>query len=70
MDADGHEHACERGLGKVRQRSKLSRAVTYAFGQHVIGNSPSRPSSSSRDLMETDLFVPQARMHPRRSASN
>lgn len=34
MNADGHEFACERGLGKVKQRSKLNRAQTFAFGQH------------------------------------
>jgi M-phase inducer tyrosine phosphatase len=70
MEAKEHELACERGLGKVRQRSKLSRAVTYAFGQHnpEAQNSPSRPGSSSKCGMDTDLFVP--RMHPRRSASN
>lgn len=33
MAAKEHAHACERGLGKVKQRSKLSRAQTYAFGQ-------------------------------------
>lgn len=29
-----HEYDCERGLGKVKQRSKFSRAQTFAFGQH------------------------------------
>lgn len=33
MCSKDHEYACERGLGKVKQRSKLSRAQTYAFGQ-------------------------------------
>ncbi|KAL2827139.1 M-phase inducer phosphatase [Aspergillus cavernicola] len=33
MSAKEHEYACERGLGKVKQRSKLSRAQTFAFGQ-------------------------------------
>ncbi|KAJ5908857.1 hypothetical protein N7495_001539 [Penicillium taxi] len=33
MKTEGHEFACERGLGKVKQRSKLSRAQTFAFGQ-------------------------------------
>lgn len=33
MSAKEHEFACERGLGKVKQRSKLSRAQTFAFGQ-------------------------------------
>ncbi|KAJ5533165.1 hypothetical protein N7494_009717 [Penicillium frequentans] len=33
MNAKEHEFACERGLGKVKQRSKLNRAQTFAFGQ-------------------------------------
>lgn len=33
MSSKEHEHACERGLGRVKQRSKLNRAQTYAFGQ-------------------------------------
>ncbi|KAI9926921.1 hypothetical protein ASPWEDRAFT_177063 [Aspergillus wentii DTO 134E9] len=33
MNAKEHEYACERGLGKVKQRSKLNRAQTFAFGQ-------------------------------------
>lgn len=33
MNAKEHERACERGLGKVKQRSKLNRAKTFAFGQ-------------------------------------
>ncbi|KAK2743297.1 cell division cycle- protein [Onygenales sp. PD_40] len=34
MAAKEHAFACERGLGKVKQRSKLARAQTFAFGQH------------------------------------
>lgn len=34
MDAKEHERSCERGLNKLRQRSKLNRAQTFAFGQH------------------------------------
>ena len=33
MDAKEHENACERGMNKLRQRSKLNRAQTFAFGQ-------------------------------------
>ncbi|ORY11818.1 hypothetical protein BCR34DRAFT_483586 [Clohesyomyces aquaticus] len=33
MDAKEHENACERGMNKLRQRSKLSRAQTFAFGE-------------------------------------
>lgn len=33
MSSKEHEFACERGLGKVKQRSKFMRAQTFAFGQ-------------------------------------
>lgn len=35
MDSKEHESACERGMHKLklRQRSKLNRAQTFAFGQ-------------------------------------
>ena len=33
MDAKEHENACERGMNKLRHRSKLNRAQTFAFGQ-------------------------------------
>ena len=33
MDAKEHQNACERGMNKLRQRSKLNRAQTFAFGQ-------------------------------------
>jgi hypothetical protein len=33
MDAKEHENACERGMNKLRQRTKLNRAQTFAFGQ-------------------------------------
>ncbi|RAH73387.1 putative tyrosine protein phosphatase MIH1 [Aspergillus aculeatinus CBS 121060] len=41
MSAKEHEFACERGLGKVKQRSKLNRAQTFAFGE----NSPQMEDS-------------------------
>jgi hypothetical protein len=34
MDAKEHEQSCERGLNKLKQRTKLNRAQTFAFGQH------------------------------------
>ncbi|KAL9582562.1 MAG: hypothetical protein Q9212_003223 [Teloschistes hypoglaucus] len=35
MAAKEHASACERGLGRIKQqRGKLSRAQTFAFGQH------------------------------------
>ncbi|KKA23112.1 Protein-tyrosine-phosphatase [Rasamsonia emersonii CBS 393.64] len=33
MTSKEHEYACERGLGKVKQRSKFIRAQTFAFGE-------------------------------------
>ncbi|KAH8727875.1 hypothetical protein GQ44DRAFT_610642 [Phaeosphaeriaceae sp. PMI808] len=33
MDAKEHVQSCERGLNKLRQRTKLNRAQTFAFGQ-------------------------------------
>ncbi|KAJ4303540.1 m-phase inducer phosphatase [Kalmusia sp. IMI 367209] len=33
MNAEEHQASCERGMAKVRQRSKLNRAQTFAFGQ-------------------------------------
>ncbi|KAF3484405.1 M-phase inducer phosphatase [Arthroderma uncinatum] len=45
MASKEHEFACERGLGKVKQRSKLSRAQTFAFGQQ---SSPMEDSPTGR----------------------
>ncbi|KAF2218816.1 hypothetical protein BDZ85DRAFT_244478 [Elsinoe ampelina] len=33
MEHKDHEQACEKGMGKLKQRAKLSRAQTFAFGQ-------------------------------------
>ena len=33
MAAKEHERACERGMNKLKQRTKLTRAQTFAFGQ-------------------------------------
>jgi len=33
MDAEEHQASCERGMNRLRQRSKLNRAQTFAFGQ-------------------------------------
>ena len=51
MSAKEHEYACERGLGKVKQRSKLSRAQTYAFGQSTsqMEDSPTGRYRGSND---------------------
>jgi hypothetical protein len=47
MDAKEHERACERGLNKIRQRNKLSRAQTFAaFGQRPVEESPTADNRS------------------------
>jgi M-phase inducer tyrosine phosphatase len=66
MDAKEHEQACERGLNKIRQRSKLSRAQTFAFGEQLgkIQESPSRHSTAIQEGQDVDMFssrLPQAR---------
>jgi M-phase inducer tyrosine phosphatase len=62
MDAKEHETACERGMNKLRQRSKLNRAQTFAFGQTCqMEDSPTaagRTKSSSNITMlgQEDAF--------------
>lgn len=54
MDAKEYAMDCERGLGKVKQRSKLVRAQTFAFGQH----SPqidSSPTAMGRSRLDSDM---------------
>lgn len=48
MDAKEHENDCERGMNKLRQRSKLNRAQTFAFGQQScqMEDSPTAVSRS------------------------
>lgn len=53
MDAKEHELACERELGKVKQRSKLLRAQTFAFGQRSPGLDSS-PTAMGRSRMDSD----------------
>ncbi|KZF22431.1 putative cell cycle control protein tyrosine phosphatase Mih1 [Xylona heveae TC161] len=74
MDSKEHELACERGMGKLRQRAKLGRAQTYAFGQSFHDESPTAPSKSSNDSMmgnftSQDRVTDLRRMHARRMAS-
>ena len=48
MGAQEHANACERGLGRIKQqRAKLSRAQTFAFGQHGQQKDDS-PTASGR----------------------
>ncbi|TAQ89631.1 hypothetical protein B7494_g2040 [Chlorociboria aeruginascens] len=48
MDSKEHAYTCEREMGRLRQnRTKLSRAQTFAFGQHGhMDDSPTAPSRS------------------------
>lgn len=54
MDDKAHANACERGLGRIKQqRAKLSRAQTFAFGQHgqQIDDSPTASGRQSSCLL-------------------
>lgn len=54
MGAKEHESACEIGLAKIKRggRAKLSRAQTFAFGQHdtALDSSPTAPSRKATSL--------------------
>lgn len=54
MDAKEHVLDCERGLGKVKQRSKLVRAQTFAFGQHSP-SIDSSPTAMGRGRLDNDM---------------
>lgn len=76
MDDKDHAYTCEREMGRLRQnRSKLSRAQTFAFGQGQIDDSPTAPNrskSSGGDLMMTGMMSPMSgydRGHARRMVS-
>jgi M-phase inducer tyrosine phosphatase len=55
MDAKEHAHACERALGKVKQRSKLMRAQTFTFGDHSSPTMGSSPTAQGRVRADTDM---------------
>lgn len=63
MDAKEHVTACERGLGRMKQqRAKLSRAQTFAFGQHnqPMDDSPTAPNRQCSSLiMGMDISIDQ-----------
>lgn len=75
MGAKEHANTCEREMGRLRQRTKLSRAQTFAFGQHGLRNddSPTGPSRVSHEVMmgfdSPDADSEQRRSHARRMAS-
>lgn len=56
MDSKEHANTCEREMGRFRHTRKLSRAQTFAFGQHVEDSptAPARGKSVSIDLMSMD----------------
>lgn len=61
MGAKEHAYTCEREMGKLRQnRSKLSRAQTFAFGQHQMDDSPTQPHRSKT----TDIDLPMMDSSP------
>ena len=72
-----HEVACEQGMGRVKQqRTKLSRAQTFAFGQRdkIINESPTSHSQDTYGLLEsmeiaTDSPLDARRLQSRRLAS-
>ena len=55
MDAKEHANACEKGMGKVKQRTKLVRAQTFAFGQHSSPGMDSSPTCPPRGRVNTDI---------------
>jgi len=77
MDAKEHASACERGLGRIKQqRAKLSRAQTFAFGQHgeSMDESPTasgRQCSSVMSAMDIAVDSPMEsrKPHSRRMVS-
>lgn len=77
MGAQEHANACERGLGRIKQqRAKLSRAQTFAFGQHAqqLDNSPTASSGHSNSVMAGMILAVDAetiswRMQSRRMMS-
>lgn len=55
MDDEEHQASCERGMAKVRQRAKLNRAATFAFGQQScqMEDSPTAAGRSGRGNVMT-----------------
>lgn len=72
MTSKEHEFACERGLGRVKQRSKFIRAQTFAFGQQSpqMEDSPTgRCRSSNTDHvrgLDSPFEAPEAGRLPGR----
>lgn len=56
MDAKEHEQSCERGLNRLKQRTKLNRAQTFAFGQHSCQMEDS-PTAVGRSRSGSGVFT-------------
>ncbi|KAI6250071.1 M-phase inducer phosphatase [Erysiphe necator] len=55
MGDKDHTYTCEREMGRLRQnRTKFSRAQTFAFGQSPIDDSPTAPNKC-RNLTKMDI---------------
>lgn len=57
MDAKEHEQSCERGLNKLKfkSRAKLNRATTFTFGQHC--QMEDSPTAMGRTRSGNNLFT-------------
>jgi M-phase inducer tyrosine phosphatase len=58
MNDQRHEQACERGMAKVKQRQKLFRNQTFAFGQGAhdeMEDSPTAPTMGPRSQSTFDV---------------
>lgn len=76
MSSKEHSDKCERELGKLRQRTKLNRAQTFAFGQREELSSPTQPGRPRDDSVMSgmmggleDAFGSPPRLHAKRMAS-
>ena len=50
MNDQRHEQACELGMAKVKQRPKLFRNQTFAFGQSAHGEMDDSPTAQCRSM--------------------
>lgn len=50
MNDQRHEQACERGMAKVKQRQKLFRNQTFAFGQNGHDDMEDSPTAQGRTI--------------------
>jgi M-phase inducer tyrosine phosphatase len=74
MGAKEHAFTCEREMGRLKQTRKLSRAQTFAFGQHgqPMDDSPTAPNRRTKDdvmMGTTSPMMGDHRFSTRRMAS-